>query len=74
MLRVLKGKDTRTRTRTFFTKHDSHRKTSQTATERMKRRNGGVAKHNSTCGQSIDWDIAKIVGEETRYEDNTEKT
>ena len=34
------------------------------ATERMNTGDGGLAKHNSTCGQSIDWDNAKIVGRE----------
>ena len=34
------------------------------ATERMNTGDGGLAKHDSTCGQSIDWDNAKIVGRE----------
>ena len=36
------------------------------ATERMNTGDGGLAKHNSTCGQSIDWDNAKIVGREMK--------
>ena len=27
---------------------------------------GGLAKHNSTCEQSINWDNAKIVGREMK--------
>ena len=36
------------------------------ATERMNTGDGGLAKHNNTCQQTIDWNGAKIVGREAK--------
>ena len=36
----------------------------QRATERMNTGDGGLAKHNTTCSQSINWEEAKIIGKE----------
>ena len=36
------------------------------ANERMNTGDGGLAKHNSTCDRSINWEGARIVGREKR--------
>ena len=36
------------------------------ANERMNTGDGGLAKHNSTCDSSINWEGARIVGREKR--------
>ena len=36
------------------------------ANERMNTGDGGLAKHNSTCEKTIDWNNAKIIGRETK--------
>ena len=38
----------------------------QRATDRMNTGDGGLAKHNSVCGQPINWGKAKIVGRERK--------
>jgi len=37
------------------------------ASKRMNDRDGGLAKHSTTCKSEIEWNNAKIIGKETRW-------
>ena len=47
-----------------MTKEDINAGNVESATKRMNEKDGGLAKHSSSCPQQIDWKNAKIVGKE----------
>ena len=49
-----------------LTKEDIANGNISSANERMNTGDGGLAKHNSTCEKTIDWNNAKIIRRETK--------
>ena len=50
-----------------LTKEDIQKGSIERATTRMNERDGGLARHATTCQQEIDWDNAKIIGKEASW-------
>ena len=50
-----------------LTKEDIQKGSIERATTRMNDRDGGLARHATTCQREIDWDNAKIIGKEESW-------
>ena len=50
-----------------LTKEDLQKGNIERATTRMNERDGGLAKHATSCPQEVDWERAKIVGKEESW-------
>ena len=50
-----------------LTKEDLDKGNIERATTRMNDRDGGLAKHASSCSQEVDWEQVKIIGKEENW-------